>query len=56
MTFVDGALTTPIEIVLRIFLSLIIGNCNGERSFSTLKCVKSELKNSMGQNRLINLN
>ena len=44
-----------VEIVLRIYLSLMITNCSGERSFSTLKRIKSELRNMMGQDRLNNL-
>lgn len=44
-----------VEIVLRIYLSLMITNCSGERSFSTLKRVKNELRNTMGQDRLNSL-
>lgn len=41
-----------IEIVLRIFLSLMVSNVSGERSFSTLKRVKNYLRNSMIEDTL----
>ncbi|XP_026482761.1 zinc finger MYM-type protein 1-like [Ctenocephalides felis] len=41
-----------IDIALRIFLSIPVTNCSGERSFSTLKRVKTYLRASMGQDRL----
>ncbi|XP_050530959.1 zinc finger MYM-type protein 1-like [Daktulosphaira vitifoliae] len=41
-----------IEICLRIYLSLMITNCTGERSFSYLKFLKSDVRNSMTQSRL----
>lgn len=44
-----------VEILLRIYMTLMITNCSGERSFSTLKRIKSELRNTMGQDRLNNL-
>ena len=44
-----------LEIALRIYLSLMITNCSGERSFSTLKRIKNELRNTMGQERLNHL-
>lgn len=44
-----------LEIFLRIYLSLMITNCTGERSFSKLKRIKNELRNSIGQGRLNNL-
>ncbi|CAB3231953.1 unnamed protein product [Arctia plantaginis] len=44
-----------VEIALRIYLSLMITNCSGERSFSTLKRIKNELRNTMGQERLNHL-
>lgn len=44
-----------VEILLRIYLSLMITNCSGERSFSKLKRIKNELRNTMGQDRLNNL-
>lgn len=37
---------------LRTFLSFPATNCLGERSFSTLKRVKTYLRTSMGQDRL----
>ncbi|ELU09940.1 hypothetical protein CAPTEDRAFT_144365, partial [Capitella teleta] len=39
----------------RIYLSMLVTNCSGERSFSTLKRVKNELRSTMGHQRLNNL-
>ncbi|KAF7652123.1 hypothetical protein LDENG_00101190, partial [Lucifuga dentata] len=39
-------------VTLRIFLTLPVTNCEGERSFSQMKRVKNELRTTMGQNRL----
>jgi len=44
-----------ISISLRIFLSLMITNCTGERSFSKLARIKNELRSSMLQERLNSL-
>lgn len=44
-----------VENALRIYLSLMVTNCSGERSFSKLKRIKNELRSTMGQNRLNNL-
>jgi hypothetical protein len=44
-----------VEIALRIYLSLMVTNCSGERSFSKLKLIKNELRSTMGQKRLNNL-
>ena len=44
-----------VEIVLRIYLSLMVTNCTGERSFSKLRRVKNEQRTSMRQDRLNNL-
>lgn len=44
-----------VEILLRIYLSLMITNCSGERSFSKLKRIKNELRNTIEQDRLNNL-
>ena len=44
-----------IEIALRIYLSLMVSNCSGERSFSKLKRIKNELRNRIGQDRLNSL-
>ncbi|KAK4881639.1 hypothetical protein RN001_004958 [Aquatica leii] len=41
-----------VEIAFRIFLSLMVTNASGERSFSKLKLIKNELQNSMCQERL----
>ncbi|MBN3309056.1 ZMYM1 protein, partial [Amia calva] len=41
-----------VYVALRLFLTLPITNCEGERSFSTLKRVKNELRTTMAQNRL----
>ncbi|GBP88981.1 52 kDa repressor of the inhibitor of the protein kinase [Eumeta japonica] len=43
-----GSCFPNLEIALRIYLSLMITNCSGERSFSTLKRIKTELRNTMG--------
>ena len=42
-------------IPFRIYLSLMISNCSGERSFSTLKRIKSQVRLSMTQKRLNSL-
>ena len=44
-----------VETVLRIYLSLMVTNCSGERSFSKLNIIKDRLRNTMGQDRLNNL-
>ena len=41
-----------VEIALRLYLSLMCTNCEGERSFSTLSRVKNGLRYTMGQERL----
>ncbi|KAF2903984.1 hypothetical protein ILUMI_02194 [Ignelater luminosus] len=41
-----------VEIALRIFLSMMVTNCSGERSFSKLKKIKNKLRSSMLQERL----
>ena len=41
-----------VEAILRLFLSLMITNCSGERSFSRLKRIKNELRSTMSQERL----
>lgn len=44
-----------VAIALRIFLSLMITNCTGERSFSKLKRIKNGLRSTMLQERLNSL-
>jgi hypothetical protein len=44
-----------VTIVLRMYLSVMVSNCTGERSFSRLKRIKDALRNSMGQERLNSL-
>ena len=44
-----------VNIVLRIYLSLMVTNCSGERSFSKLKHVKNEQQTSLGQDKLNHL-
>lgn len=41
-----------IEVALRMYLSLMITNSSGERSFSKLKLVKNRLRTSMLEDRL----
>lgn len=41
-----------VEMLLRIYLTLMVSNCTGERSFSKLKLIKNYLRTSMNQNRL----
>ena len=43
---------TNVEIALRIYLTMMVNNCTGERSFSKLKRVKSVSRSTMGQTRL----
>lgn len=43
------------EIALRIYLSMMVTNCSGERSFSKLKIIKNRLRSTMHQERLCNL-
>lgn len=44
-----------VEIVLRIYLTLMVTNCSGERSFSKLKRIKNEVRSNMTQERLNSL-
>ena len=52
----DGGLlqaTFPnVGIALRIYLTIPVTNCEGERSFSTLSRVKNHLRTTMTQQRL----
>ena len=41
-----------VETALRLFLTLMVTNCSGERSFSVLKRVKNYLRSTMSQTRL----
>lgn len=43
------------EIALRIYLSMMVTNCSGERSFSKMKIIKNRLRTTMSQDRLANL-
>ncbi|XP_028394506.1 uncharacterized protein LOC114518702 [Dendronephthya gigantea] len=43
---------TNVEIALRIYLAMMVSNCTGERSFSKLKRLKSDLRSTMAQKRL----
>ena len=38
-----------VEIALRIYLPRMVTNCNGDRSFSKLRGIKNELRNTMSQ-------
>jgi hypothetical protein len=44
-----------VEITMRIFLSMMVTNASGERSFSKLKFIENKLRNRMPQPRLNNL-
>lgn len=44
-----------VEILLRLYLTIPISNASGERSFSTLKRVKSYLRNSLNEENLASL-
>lgn len=44
-----------VETALRIFLTLPVSNCSGERSFSVLKRIKSAVRNSLLQEKLSSL-
>ena len=44
-----------VYIALRIYLSLQVSNCSGERSFSHLKRVKNALRSTMGHRRVADL-
>ena len=44
-----------VEAIFRLFLSLMVTNCSGERSFSRLKSIKNELRFTMPQKRLFAL-
>jgi hypothetical protein len=44
-----------VNIALRIYLSLLVTNCSGERSFSVLGRVKNELRTTMTDQRLNHL-
>src|SRR5688572_1409415 len=56
MLKVDGGLlqaTFPdVGIALRIYLTIPVTNCEGERSFATLSRVKNHLRTTMTQQRL----
>ena len=41
-----------VYVALRLFLTLPVSNCEGERSFSKLKRIKNELRTTMTQKRL----
>ena len=44
-----------VESILRMFLSMMIANCSGERSFSQLKRIKNELRTTMTEDKLCSL-
>ncbi|ELU00718.1 hypothetical protein CAPTEDRAFT_118897, partial [Capitella teleta] len=41
-----------IVILLRIFITWPVTTATGERSFSSLKCIKSYLRSTMGEDHL----
>ena len=52
----DVQATFPnVEVALKIYLSLMVANCSGERSFTKLKLIKNLMRYTMGQTRLTNL-
>ena len=52
----DVQATFPnVEVALKIYLTLMVANCSGERSFSKLKLIKNLMRTTMGQTRLTNL-
>ena len=46
---------SDVSVVFRLYPSLMISNCSGERSFLVLKTAKNQLRLSMGQKRLNSL-
>lgn len=44
-----------VAVALRMYLVLMVTNCSAERSFSKLKLIKSRLRTSMTQQRLVDL-
>ena len=44
-----------VEVVLKIYLTLMATNCSGKGSFSKLNRIKNEIRASMGQTRLNHL-
>lgn len=44
-----------VTVALNIYLCMMVSNCSGERSFSKLKIIKNELRNTMNQRRLNSL-
>ena len=44
-----------VNIALCIYLSLMVTNCSGERSFSKLKRIKNEQRTSLGQDKFNSL-
>ena len=44
-----------VEAILRMFLSMMIANCSGERSFSQLKRIKNEFRTTMTQDKLCSI-
>ncbi|KAK0156467.1 Zinc finger MYM-type protein 1 [Merluccius polli] len=53
----NGLQTTfpNVFVALRLFLTLPVSNCEGERTFSKLKQIKNELRTTMVQKRLTSL-
>ncbi|KAF0747581.1 zinc finger MYM-type protein 1-like [Aphis craccivora] len=51
----DPQIYPIISKLLQIFITLPVTTATGERSFSTLRCIKTYLRNTTGQNRLNSL-
>ena len=49
------AMFPNLEIALRIYLSMMVTNCSGERSFSKLSLIKNKLRSTIGQEKLNDL-
>ena len=44
-----------LETELRVFLTIPVSNCSGEKSISFIKCIKSKSRSTMDKDRLSSL-